>query len=177
MTRGCVVGIDPGERWVGVARAAHGSDLALPLGTIDRSAGEASTADELKSMLGGETVAQLVVGVPLRPDGREDAQAAAFRQFGETLAASLGAVCVAQDERFSSELASFAERQREAAERQREADGAVGGRKTRAQGRKSVQRQRRERERSHANAAARILQRWLDSREGLRARGIADRGG
>ena len=166
MARGCAVGIDPGERWIGVARAASGSDLALPVGTIDRSSGDTETARALRSMLGGEAVSELVIGVPLRPDGREDPQATAFRQFGEALANSLGAVCVAQDERFSSEPPTLSDNQRDAG----------GGRKSRAQGRKSVQRQRRERERSHATAAARILQRWLDSREGLRARDIADRG-
>ena len=166
MSRGCAVGIDPGARWIGVARAATGSDLALPVGTIDRSSGDSETARALRLMLGGEVVSALVIGVPLRPDGREDAQATAFRQFGETLADSLGAVCVAQNERFSSEPSTLSDNQRDVG----------GGRKSRAQGRKSIQRQRRERERSHATAAARILQRWLDSREELRARDKADRG-
>ena len=165
MTRGCSVGIDPGERWIGVARAASGSDLALPVGTIDRSAGDAGTAEALKLILGGEAISELVIGVPLRPDGREDAQATAFRQFGEALAESLGAVCVAQDERFSSEPPTMTDNQR-----------AGGGRKSRARGKKSIQRQRRDRERSHSTAAARILQRWLDSQAGHRAREQADRG-
>ena len=116
-------------------------------------------------MLGGEAVSELVIGVPLRPDGREDAQATAFRQFGESLAESLGAVCVAQDERFSSEPPTVNDNQR-----------AAGGRKSRARGKKSIQRQRRDRERSHSTAAARILQRWLDSQKGHRAREQADRG-
>ena len=164
---GCAVGIDPGERWVGVARAARDSSLALPVGTLDRRLGDGALADALRSMLGGEPVAELVIGVPLRPDGREDEQAAGFRRFGESLADSLGAVCVAQDERFSSEPS---------ATRSRAQQRDPGGRKSRAQGRKSAQRQRRERERSHASAAARILQRWLDSRDGSRARTLADRG-
>ena len=166
MSRGCAVGIDPGERWIGVARAASGSDLALPVGTIDRSSGDTETAKALRSMLGGEAVSELVIGVPLRPDGREDAQAIAFRQFGEALADSLGAVCVAQDERFSSEPPTLADSQRDAG----------GGRKSRAQGRKSVQRQRRS-----GNAPTRRQRRGFCSvgwtrGEGLRARGTADRG-
>ena len=163
-SEGCAVGIDPGERWVGVARAAKGSSLALPVGTLDRRAGDRATADALRSMLGSELVSELIVGVPLRPDGTEDVQAAAFREFGEALAASLGATCVPQDERFSSEVSTSLEL--------RSKPGT--GRKSRAQGRRSVQRQQRDRERSHAAAAARILQRWLDARDGQRARGTAD---
>ena len=162
-TDGCVVGIDPGERWIGVARAAHGSSLALPVGTLDRRSPDGATADALRKMLGEQIVSELVVGVPLRPDGREDAQAQAFRQFGESLAESLGATCVAQDERFSSEPPIMEQTQRKSGV----------GRKARAQGRKSVRRQRRERAHSHAAAAARILQRWLDARDGQRARVLA----
>lgn len=165
-TNGCVVGIDPGERWIGVARAAYGSSLALPVGTIDRLANSGATADALKALLGAETVSELVVGVPLRPDGREDAQAQSFRKFGEALAESLGAICVPQDERFSSEPATG-----NALHQQ----WGVG-RKSRERGRKSARRQQRDRERAHAEAAARILQRWLDARDGERARVAADDG-
>lgn len=156
---GCAVGIDPGERWVGVARAAIDSALALPVGTLDRRAGDGATAQALRDLLGGEQVSALVIGVPFRGDGREDAQARAFREFGEALASALGATCVAQDERFSSHF---------------DPDTSIAGqanrdRKARSPGRRSIQRQRRDRERSHAAAAARILQRWLDSEAGRRA--------
>jgi len=167
MPSGCTIGIDPGERWIGVARAAHGSSLALPVGTIDRSAAaERGVVDALRDLLEQEEVAALVIGVPLRPDGREDAQAESFREFGESLAASLGAVCIAQDERFSSAAVGPISAPREGSR----------ARKSRTRGRRSVQRQRRDRERSHASAAARILQRWLDDRDGQRARELADSG-
>ena len=107
-------------------------------------------------------VATLVVGVPVRPDGREDAQATSFREFGEWLAASIGAECAVQDERFSSDPIENSQTQN------------ANGRKARSAGRKSVRRQRRERERSHAEAAARILQRWLDARAGSLARAATD---
>lgn len=167
MSSGCSVGIDPGERWIGVARAARGSSLALPVGTIDRGAdGDREVVEALRDLLGHEEVSELVIGVPLRPDGREDEQAVLFREFGEAVAERLGAVCIAQDERFSSEAPVPID---------------VPGdeefkRKARARGRRSVQRRRRERERSHATAAARILQRWLDARDSQRARELADSG-
>ena len=166
MSRGCAVGIDPGERWVGVARAGVGSGLALPVGTLDRSAGDSAVVQALRELLAGEQVSALVVGVPLRGDGHEDVQAQAFREFGEAIASQLGATCVAQDERFSNQSDS--------------GSGLAGhtdrGRKARSPGRKSVRRQRRDREWSHATAAARILQRWLDSNEGRRARARLDAG-
>ena len=148
MRRGSVLGIDPGERWVGVARAHRGSSLALPIGTLDRSRSDLSIAEALRELVGAERIEHLVIGVPLRQDGREDKQAVMFRELGESLAESLGAVCVTQNERFSSALF--------------DAPTTRLGHKARAPGRKSVQRQRRERERSHATAAAKILQRWLD---------------
>lgn len=165
MTRGCAVGIDPGERWVGVARAAQGSSLALPVGVLDRTAGDAETLESLKAMLGREPVTQLVVGVPLRPDGREDEQATRFRAFGESLASALGATCIAQDERFSTDESLPAS----------PLAGGSSERKARSPGRKSNRRRRRERERTHGEAAARILQRWLDSQAGALARERADR--
>ncbi len=163
-TDGCAVGIDPGERWVGVARAGLDSTLALPVGTLDRSAGDGATVQALRDLLGGEQVSALVIGVPLRADGREDVQARAFREFGEALAFALGATCVAQDERFSSHIETETSL----------AANVDRGRKARSPGRRSVQRQRRERERSHAAAAARILQRWLDSEQGRRAQARVD---
>lgn len=167
MSSGCSVGIDPGERWIGVARAAHGSSLALPVGTIDRGAdGDREVVEALRDLLGHEEVSELVIGVPLRPDGREDEQAVLFREFGEAVAKRLGAVCIAQDERFSSEAPVPVDVPRDEEFK----------RKARARGRRSVQRRRRERERSHATAAARILQRWLDARDSQRARELADSG-
>ena len=158
MTQGCTIGIDPGERWVGVARVMRGSSLALPVGTVDRSRN--AVERDLRALLDHEPVTRLVIGVPLRPDGREDQQATAFREFGESLARSLGAICESQDERFSNDLTSAS---LESSVRGKQ----VLGRKARSAGRRSPQRQRRERERSHATAAARILQRWLDANPGV----------
>ena len=148
MPAGCIVGIDPGERWLGVARAPSGSRTALPVGTIDlgQSADEGRT--ELAAMLAGSTIATVVVGVPVRPDGAEDDQAARFRAQGERLAAFLGVPCQGQPERDSS--ATIPPRERPRSD------------KTRRPGAKSSRRRSRERQRSHADAAARILQRWLD---------------
>ena len=147
--RRCILGIDPGERWLGVARAAGDNRLAFPLGSIDLSETRNDPAAAVRALLDGEQVATLVVGVPTRADGAEDAQAARFRRFGEQLAAQLGADCRAQSERHTSLD-----------------DAAIAPQPARGKQRRHArptpaERQRRRRE-SHARAAARILQRWLD---------------
>ena len=147
--RRCILGIDPGERWLGVARAAGDNRLAFPLGSIDLSEAQSDPAAAVRALLDGEQVATLVVGVPTRADGVEDAQAARFRRFGEQLAAQLGADCRAQSERHTSlDDAAIA-------------PPPARGKQRRHARPSAAERQRRRRE-SHARAAARILQRWLD---------------
>ena len=152
MQRRCILGIDPGERWLGVARAAGGNRLAFPLGSIDLTEAAADPAAAVRGLLDGDQVATVVVGVPVRADGAEDAQAARFRRFGEQLAAQLGADCRPQSERHSSldEIAPAPPH------------GKQGGKQRRRQRPTPAQRQRERRD-SHARAAARILQRWLDA--------------
>lgn len=159
---GCVIGIDPGERWIGVARAAAGSSAALPVGTIDLRSSADGGRSELRGLIGDDPVAVLVAGVPVRPDGAMDEQAARFRALGERLADALGAEFAGQEERGTSQGGELPPPR------------AAGGKARRA-GARSTKRMKRERERSHAAAAARILQRWLDERparevDALRAR-------
>lgn len=153
MQRRCILGIDPGERWLGVARAAGGNRLAFPLGSIDLSEAAADPAAAVRRLLDGDQVTTVVVGVPVRADGAEDEQAARFRRFGEQLAAQLGADCRPQSERHSSldEIAPAPPTR-----------GKQSGKQRRKQRPTPAQR-RRERRDSHARAAARILQRWLDA--------------
>lgn len=145
---GCVVGIDPGERWIGVARSAPGSNTALAVGTIDLAASGDGGRTELAGMLRGLELAQLVVGLPVRADGAADEQARRFAELGTALAAHLGIPCRTQEERHTSGGGEVLAR--------------PGAGKARRPGARSKRRQRREAPQEHALAAARILQRWLD---------------
>lgn len=145
---GCVVGIDPGERWIGVARSAPGSNTALAVGTIDLAASGDGGRSELAGMLRGLELAQLVVGLPVRTDGAADEQARRFAELGGELAAHLGIPCRTQEERHTSGGG--------------EALARPSAGKARRPGARSKRRQRREAPQEHALAAARILQRWLD---------------
>ncbi len=147
--RRCILGIDPGERWLGLARAAADSPLAFPLGTVDLDAADDGGLAAIRALLEGDAVETIVVGVPLRADGAEDAQATRFRQFGEQLATQIGAICHAQSERHTS--LDF-----------RPPPQQPSRGKTRRPQPSTREQQRQQRRDSHARAAARILQRWLD---------------
>lgn len=105
-------------------------------------------------MLGGLRLARLVTGLPVRADGEEDEQARRFKAQGEALARHLGIPCCTQEERDTSAPALLQERPRAG--------------KARRPGARSKQRRRKEQPKEHAQAAARILQRWLDQRSAAR---------
>ena len=158
---GRVLAIDPGERWIGLALSDDDQRLALPNTTIDRRTLPAATAalaaalaDAITRAISPDQPVLLVVGLPLRPDGTEDAQAASFRDLGARLAAALGIPLALQEERHSNRsLLPLA------------APPPVRhGRDGRRPGALSPTRRKREREQRHAAAAATILQRWLDAR-------------
>lgn len=149
---GRVLAIDPGERWIGVALSDDARRLALPSTTIDRRALRPNTpaaiAACIRAAIAPDAPALLVVGVPYRPDGAEDAQAAAFRELGAGVAGALGLPLAVQGERHSNDAAPTA---------------AVKPRSGRRPGAISPARRARQREKQHAAAAATILQRWLDA--------------
>ena len=148
---GRVLAIDPGERWIGVALSDDARRLALPSTTIDRRAlrpdTPAAIAARIRDAIAPDAPALLVVGVPYRPDGEEDAQATAFRELGAGVAGALGLPLAVQGERHSNDAAPAAGKPR-------------GGRRP---GAVSPARRARLREKQHAAAAATILQRWLDA--------------
>lgn len=143
-----ILALDPGERWVGVAISDGDQRLALPLTTLDRRTDPGEGVERLRRLLADEPVTLIVVGVPVNPFGEEDAQAAAFRAYGERVAAALGLPVALQDERYSNPISEVP---RPPAPRRRQRAPSVAD-------------HRRRRMDRHAAAAAAILQRYLDSR-------------
>ena len=140
MGRGRVLGIDAGERRVGVALSDELRVLASPVGVYDRRNGLAPVLDALATLVEREGVTQIVVGLPLNADGthgRQARRAVAFAQLAERV---LGLPASMWDERLST----------------REAEAIV-----RAQGRST--RRVRQAGQMDAVAAAVILQEYLDS--------------
>ena len=152
MTR--LLGLDLGERRIGVALADDDGSGARPLSTLRR--GKDLEADEvaLRAVVDANEVDELVVGLPLEASGAEGPQAALTRTWATAVAARLALPLTLRDERLSSHLA---ETRLGPMKR-----GRSGGPPTKIQ--RDGYRSRVDRE-----AAAIILQDELDTRAGIRS--------
>ena len=152
MTR--LLGIDLGERRVGVALADGDASPARPLVTLRRARDLAGDAAGLRALVEAHGVDELVVGLPLDVSGEEGSQATLTRAWAEAVAADLRLPVTFRDERLTSHLAEdrLGPMKR----------GRSGGPPTRAQ--RDAYRARVDRE-----AAAIILQDELDTRAGIRS--------
>ena len=134
-----MLGIDAGERRVGVALSDELWLLATPLCVLDRARGLAPVLDALTEVAQREGVAQMVVGLPLNADGSLGQQARRAQDFARVAARVVGVPVELWDERLSTQAAE-----------------AI----VRAQGRNT--RRVRQRGQLDAIAAAVILQDYLD---------------
>jgi putative Holliday junction resolvase len=139
-----IVGIDLGERRIGLAVSDASATLARPLKTIERGKSDAAAVALLRSTIAEladeEEVGSVVVGLPKRLDGSPNLQTPRVEKIVAMLTTQLTIPVVVQDERLSS---------REAEERL-------------ALGEKDW---RRRKEKLDAAAAAVILQDYLDARK------------
>jgi putative Holliday junction resolvase len=138
-----MMGLDVGERRIGVAIADELGTIASPLTTVARGVGD---LDALRDLAVARGVNRLVVGLPTGLSGREGPQAAVVRAFGEELERVVGpGIDIAfWDERLTTAVA----------------ERALRGRRNR---------RGRHKGEVDAMAAAVILQGYLDAR---RARGL-----
>jgi len=137
-----VLGIDAGERRVGLALSDESRVLASPVTVLDRRHGLAPVLDSVLDLARREHVTHIVIGLPLNADGSEGTQARRARDFARVTSRVVGLPVELWDERLST----------------REAEAIV-----RAQGRNL--RRVRERGELDAIAAAAILQDYLDHAE------------
>lgn len=139
MLEGRVLGIDVGERRVGVALSDKLRLLARPLVVLDRGNGLAPVLDALAEVARSEGVGQMVVGLPLNADGSQGHQSRRAEDFARVARRVVGLPVEMWDERLSTRAAEDI---------------------ARAQG--LNMRQQRQRGRLDAIAAAVILQDYLD---------------
>ncbi len=132
-----VLGLDVGDRHIGVAVSDPLGLIATPRETLVGYS--PSDLKEYVIRLRQEGVSEVVVGLPLTLSGKEGKQAKKTREYAEALKEIEGMVVILWDERLSS---------REAAKRLEEARG------------------RPEEERIDAQAAAVILQSYLEAKAG-----------
>ncbi|MCX6543240.1 MAG: Holliday junction resolvase RuvX [Acidobacteria bacterium] len=141
-----ILGIDYGERRIGIAVSDPTGTLARPVGTISGSANQtvavARVMDQLTALeQDDEPIPLVVVGLPSRLDGSANQQTPRVHLFAELLRARSGRTVILQGERLTSH----------------EADGLLAMRERDWRKRKL---------RLDAAAAAVILQEYLDGHGG-----------
>ena len=102
--RGRLLGLDAGDRRIGVAISDPDRHFALPLRTVerDRRGGEFA---ELERLIREEDVTEVVVGLPLSLSGEAGSQAESAREFAEELKSRVQLPIHMYDERLSTQEA------------------------------------------------------------------------
>lgn len=96
-----LVGLDLGEKTIGVAVCDESWLIASPLQTVVRRA-FATDMDALKKLLGQRDVGGFVSGLPVEMNGEEGDRARATRLYAERIATHFDSPLIFQDERLSS---------------------------------------------------------------------------
>ena len=133
------MGIDFGERRIGVAMSDPSGTLASPVETVTRRSGKRAPFARLEAVAREHDVGRIVVGLPLDLRGEETPWCEEVRAMGDELGRRLAVPVAFVDERMTSVQAERAVRTSGLRRRQREEKGRVD-----------------------AAAAAIILQLWLD---------------
>jgi putative Holliday junction resolvase len=130
------MGLDVGDRRIGVALSDPGGILASPLTIIERT-GDDRDIEAIAGIIAEQQVERVIVGLPLSLDGTLGKQAARVKDFAERLAGQIKVPLEYRDERLTTVMAQRLKR-------------ASGGKKGRGKTRYDAQ------------AAAVILQGYLD---------------
>jgi putative Holliday junction resolvase len=136
-----VLGIDLGERRVGVAVSDPTGSIAQPLPTLSRRAGKRMPLAALQNLAREYEVEGIVVGLPLAPSGDDTEWTRTVREAASNLEKRSGVPVHLIDERYTSRAAERAVR-----------------------GLGLPKKKREEKRRVDAAAAVLILQSWLDTR-------------
>lgn len=134
------MGVDFGEKRIGLAVSDPTNTVATPLDTLHRRAGKRPPLSRMTEIARGLDVDRVVVGLPLGLDGKENPWCAEVRDLGTKFGIRLGAEVVFVDERMTSVRAERAIRSLGLSKRERE-----------------------RKDRIDAAAAQLILQAWLDN--------------
>ncbi len=138
-----VLGIDYGQKRVGLALSDPTGTLASPLPTLKRRAGKRPPLKVLSELAEEWEVGEIVMGLPLTPEGDDSEWTREVRDVAEALSRRTGLEVHLADERFTSARAERAVR-------------SIG----------LPKKKREEKERVDAAAAVLILQAWLDRQAG-----------
>lgn len=134
------LGVDFGERRIGLAVSDPTNTLATPLETLVRRASKRPPVRRMAQIAAEHEVGQVVVGLPIGLDGAENDWCGEVRTVGRKLAERLGVPVAFVDERMTSVRAERAVRSSGLPKSAREQKGRID-----------------------AAAAQLILQAWLDN--------------
>jgi putative Holliday junction resolvase len=105
-SRGAILGIDLGERRIGLAIADPDGLAARPLATLMRARTLEADVANLARVVAANRIGELVVGLPLEArSGSEGAMATAARTWANAVAERLGLPVFLRDERLTSHVA------------------------------------------------------------------------
>jgi putative Holliday junction resolvase len=148
---GRLLGVDWGERRIGLALSDESQLLAQPLTTLTRRAGKRFPMGRLIALVKERAVTGVVVGLPLAADGSEAEAARQARALAQDIARHSSLAVDLWDERFTTARALQAVR---------EMGGTTLGRRAELD----------------ALAATLLLQHYLDARRARAERASAERG-
>lgn len=134
------LGVDFGEKRIGMAVSDPTNTLATPLETLVRRAGKRPPIKQMAQIASEHEVGQIVVGLPIALDGTENEWCTEVRAVGVKLAERVGVPVAFIDERMTSVRAERAVRSAGLSKTNREQKGRID-----------------------AAAAQLILQAWLDN--------------
>ncbi len=100
-----LLGLDIGEKRIGVAISDELGMIASPLVTINATG---DVVGEMQSLIAKYDIPRIIVGLPVGLSGREGPQAKKVRGIADALASDLGVEIVYSDERLSSTVAEAA---------------------------------------------------------------------
>lgn len=138
-----VLGIDYGERRIGVALSDPTGTIASPLPTLKKRRGKRPPYREFERIAEEKDVKAVVVGLPLSSDGHETDWTRKVRKVGDKIGRRLAVPVHYVDERMTSARAERTVRRRMGLPKE----------------------ERERKERVDAGAAVLILQSWLDRQD------------
>jgi putative Holliday junction resolvase len=100
-----LLGIDLGERRIGLAIADDDGGRAMAFTTLRRGGSPAADVDALARVIAEQRIGELVVGLPLEASGAEGPQASLTREWVAAIEPGLATPIALRDERLSSHLA------------------------------------------------------------------------
>ena len=96
-----ILGLDVGDKYIGVSISDATCTIASNLVTISRTSNE-KAYEEIEKILNECGIEKVVVGVPINMDGSETVMSKRIRKFAKKLTPKFGVEVIFQDERFTS---------------------------------------------------------------------------